>query len=40
VRPFDYIVKAGQPARQKYFAGDTLREKSANRVSIRITPFD
>ncbi len=24
-RPFDYIVKAGQAARQKVFPGDTLR---------------
>jgi hypothetical protein len=34
-RPFDYMVKAGQPARQKVIPpGDTLREKFANRVSI------
>lgn len=34
VRPFDYMVKAGQPIRHKLLSGDTLREKSVNRVSI------
>jgi hypothetical protein len=38
VRPFDYVVKAGQAARQKVFPGDTLREKSVNRVSIPRRP--
>ena len=34
VWPFDYIVKAGQPARQKVFPGRCLSEKFANRMSI------
>jgi len=34
------MMKAGELARQKVFAGDTLGEKSANRVSISRTPFD
>jgi len=33
-------VKAGQPARQKVFPGDTLGEKFANRMSIPGHLFD
>jgi hypothetical protein len=40
LRPNDYLVKAGQPARQKVFRGDTLCEKFANRMSIPATLFD
>jgi hypothetical protein len=38
--PFDYRVKAGQPAGSKGFRGDTRLEKFGNRMSIPGTLFD
>jgi hypothetical protein len=40
-RPFDYLVKAGQPARQKVFAG-VIRYAKNLQIACRIpgTPFD